>query len=85
MKAKITFVEETPMGEKIVREEIVSDDSFKRMTKGRAAKIISRHYPGLRIGNLRVMLVDTDKGWLVVKANQVRKNVWLKVYISEAE
>jgi hypothetical protein len=82
MKAKITFIEETHRIRKVVREEIVSDDSGKRLTKGRASRILSRHFPDLKTGHT-VTLIDTDRGWCALRTKEIRKNVWLHVYVSK--
>ena len=81
MRAKLTFTEETHRGEQVVRVSVLADDSSKQLTKGRAAKLLARAYPELKVGD-KVMLVDTKRGGLVVRAIQPRKNVWLHVYVA---
>jgi hypothetical protein len=79
--AKVTFIEETHRGERVVRECVLTDDSTKRLTKGRAAKLLARAYPELKLTD-KVLLIDTNRGWSVTKSIQPRKNVWLRVYIA---
>jgi hypothetical protein len=82
MQAKVTFVEETHRGETIIRQAVLTDKSAKRLTKGRAAKILACAYPELKLTD-KVILIDTERGWSAVKAIQPRKGVWLHVYVAE--
>ena len=82
MRAKITFIEKTHRGEKVVREAVLTDKSAKRLTKGRAAKLLARAYPELKLTD-KVVLIDTELGWSAVKVIQPRKGVWLYAYIAE--
>jgi len=82
MRAKITFVEETYRGETIIRQAVLTDKSAKRLTKGRAAKILARAYPELKLTD-KIILIDTERGWSAVKVIQPRKGVWLHVYVAE--
>jgi hypothetical protein len=82
VKARITFVEVTNGHEKTVKEEILVDKSKKPLTKGRAAKLLGRHYPSLMVAG-RVLLVDTDRGWVSI-TGPVRTNVWLNVYVAQS-
>ena len=82
MRAKVTFTEETHRGERIIREAVLTDKSAKRLTKGRAAKLLARAYPELKLRD-KAILIDTERGWRAVKVNQLRKGVWLHAYVAE--
>ena len=84
MNAKVTLVEVTHSGERVLEETILQSESSKELTKGRASKLLARHYPELATAG-RVILVDTDRGWCALRAIQPERNVWLNVYISKAD
>jgi hypothetical protein len=73
-------MEETHKGERIVRVAVLTDHSEKPLTKGRASKMLARAYPDLKLTD-KVLLIDTPRGWSVVKAIQPRRGVWLRIYI----
>jgi hypothetical protein len=81
LRARITFVEETHRGEHVVRVSVLADDSSKQLTKSRAAKLLARAYPELKVAG-KVSLIDAKQGWLAVTAIEPRRNVWLRVYVA---
>ena len=84
MNAKVTVMEVTHRGERVLEEKLLSDESSKELTRGRAAKLLARYYPHLKTAG-QVILVDTDRGWRALRAINPSKNVWLNVYVSKID
>jgi hypothetical protein len=83
----LTFVESDRRGvEKIVKKEVLRDESAKPLTKGRASKLIARFHPEFAVAG-SVMLIDSvdhpQFSFNVVKPIRLGSNKWLHVYVSD--
>ena len=83
MRVKLIFVERDFGGKDLcTREEVLSGESAKSLTRNYVAKLIARHHPELQHAGGAVWLLDaseTSYKWYV-GSQKLGSNRWLTVY-----